>query len=647
MWMVLLLPGALATVFLALPASDGVRDRFLRASVAWGAAVWALTELLGWLRLLDRDWLATAWGMVIVAAAAWTTVRSLTFAAPVRATCWLRSRDGAPPAPGAKRKLDPVLWISAMGMLAVLAATAVTAAFSPPNSADAMAYHMPRVVYWAEQSGVRFFPTPYLNQIMLQPMAEYVMLHTYLLSGGDHCINLAQWFASWGCVVAVSAIARRFGAGARGQAMAALFCATLPAGILASSGAKNDFLMALWLACAVYFALRFAATAGTGDAVLLGCALGLALLTKATAYLFAPFPLLAIFGPPAVRSPKRLAGGATLAFACALAINAPQYARNVGLSGSPLGFDSAQGDGFYRWRNETFGWKQTVSNMLRNSADQLGARSNRWNQAVFDFVRTAHQRLKIELDDPATTWRGSAFAPPANANHEANAPNRWHLAMLCVLAGVVFWRARRGKDRSLALYALGLACGFVALCAYLKWQPFMARLVLPLFVLGAPLAALTEEIRWVWIQVALCLFLLNNARPAAFENWVRPLQGPHSILHRSRDEMYFSDMGQWDNAASYWAAVGALRQSGCGVVGIDIHNFQLEYPLQALLREAAPHVRFLHTAVENASRRYAQPVAAAPCAIACLDCLGDATRLELYRDFPTRVTAGKFVVLLP
>jgi len=614
-----------------MPSAGGWRDRFLRAVVAWGVAVWTLTEALGSLRLLDRMWLAAAW------------------AALIATQVFLPSKSGARAGVGERKRLaraDAIVCISTAGITALLAVTAVTAAFSPPNSADAMAYHLPRVVYWAEQASVRFFPTPYLNQIMLQPMAEYVMLHTYLLSGGDRFINFVPWFASLGCIVAVSSIARQLGAGARGQAMAALFCATIPAGILAGSGAKNDYLTALWLACAVYFALRFAATAARTDAALLGCALGLALATKATAYLFAPFALAAILGPPAVRSPRRVAGGAVLAFACALVIEAPQYGRNLELSGSALGFDSAQGNGFYRWRNETFGWKQTVSNVLRNSADQLGARSGRWNQAVFDFVRTAHQRLGIGLDDPATTWRGAAYAPPANANHEANAPNRWHLAILSAAAGLLLWRAARGRDRRRALYALGLACGYVAFCGYLKWQPFMGRLVLPLLVLGAPLAALAEEIPPVCIQVALCLFLLNNARPAAFENWVRPLKGPHSILHRSRDEMYFSDMGQWNNAASYPAAVEALRQSGCRVVGIDINNFQLEYPLQALLREAAPRVQFVHTGVENPSRKYAPPVAGAPCAVACLDCLGDTTRLKLYREFPNRVQTGKFVVLL-
>ncbi len=675
---ILLLPATFAALWWAAALEDGWRDRFLRAAVAFGLTIVLATELLSAFGLLRRGPMIGAWSVALLAALA---------------RGWRARR----PAPwrGMKPPADALVLLTLAGCLAIVIVTGVTAAFSPPNSTDAMAYHLPRVVYWAEQGSLRFFPTPYLTQIMLQPMAEYWMLDGYLLSGGDWFVNFGQWFAALASMIGVSAVARLLGARPRGQAIATVFSATLPAGILGASGAKNDYVMAMWAVAAVYFALRWREKIGglTGesasptatekttaaiqagpcpaapidnrcagyqpapqlfhiDALFLGVAVGLALLTKATTYLFLPWPIAALLLPAVWRARWRAAPLAIAALVCALAVNLPYYWRNWEFSGSVLGFDSAQGNGLFRWRNETFGWKQTVSNMLRHASEQLGARSNRWNQGVYNLVLAAHRDLGIDVNDPATTTRWSVFEPPRNANHEVNAPNRWHLLLLAMVACVLAWRAFRGRDRRRAVYALSLLCGFVAFCAYLKWAPFVARYQLPLFVLGAPLAAMVEEFGWRWlrplcIQLAVCLFLLSGARLPAIENWVRPLRGPRSVLRVPRDDQYFADMTHWNNRASYFAAASALERSGCSTIGIDIDNLQLEYPLQALVREARPDVQFVHTGVGNVSRRYAPSVAAAPCAIACLDCLGDDARLSLYRAFPTRVIVGKFVVLLP
>jgi hypothetical protein len=61
----------------------------------------------------------------------------------------------------------------------------------------------------------------------------------------------------------------------------------LPNGILQASGAKNDYVLALWLVAAVYFAMR-------RDLLFLGLAVGLACATKSTAYLFLPPVLLGV-----------------------------------------------------------------------------------------------------------------------------------------------------------------------------------------------------------------------------------------------------------------------------------------------------------------------------------------------------------------
>lgn len=190
--------------------------------------------------------------------------------------------------------------------------------------------------------------------------------------------------------------------------------------------------------------------------------------------------------------------------------------------------------------------------------------------------------------------------------------------MACLLA----WRAIRGRDRERAVYALSLALGFLAFCAYLKWQPFMARLFLPLFVMGAPLVS---TIRPLWIQAALCILLLDGARRPVLENWVRPLKGPHSVLTTPRDVQYFADMNQWrDDWPAYGATAGEIDKSRCTLIGIDVANFNWNIRWK----------RCSASGIRNS----------APCAVVCFHCMGDEHRLSLYREFPALIPEGRFAI---
>ena len=626
--LLLIVPAAIAAWVWAF-AGSGAREALLKALVAAGAATVIITESLSAGALLDRMHVAACWSAVLAIGLA------------------VRLRRGeAKRQPAGISLRDVVYLIAIAGIASIIGCTAL---LSPPNSADAMAYHLPRVIYWFQARSVAFFPTSYLNQIMLQPVAEYGMLHTYLLSGGDRFVNLIQLTGFLGSIAAVSSIAGALSLDRRSGICAALFCATLPNGILQASGAKNDWLLALWLVSVVYFAVRWVQGGSWQDALFLGVAVGLALGTKATAYLFIPPIAVAALVAAGLRGQVkkldwRIAGGALLGGI--VLINAPQYARNFALSGSILGYDSAQGDGFFRWRNERTGWKPTVSNLLRNTSEQLGARSDAWNRGVYATVLRLHGALGIDPQDPDTTWRWAQYSPPRNANHEADANNRWHLLLLAVAAvAAVFW-SRRRKDSRWLIYAAGPAAAFVAFCFYLKWQPFQARLELPLFVAASPLAAaLLGRLRPVAIQCAVCLVLVSNARLALLENWTRPLRGPKSLLSTPRDLNYFNDMGQWNNRDSYLAAVETTAASGCSTVGIDITHNQLEYPFQALLLEKNPRVRFAHVGVENASKRYARD-GPAPCAVFCPDCAGVAGKPEQYSSLGPPLTIGRFLLFV-
>jgi hypothetical protein len=300
-----------------------------------------------------------------------------------------------------------------------------------------------------------------------------------------------------------------------------------------------------------------------------------------------------------------------------LLINGPFFWRNIDLSGSPLGFDSAHADGKYRWKNEYFGWQPTVSNLIRNLSEQMGVRSENWNQGVYRGAIEAHRLLGLNPNDAATTWPLTEFTAPRSANHETDTNNRWHLALILAASAYLAWR----RERIPMLMAAALAIGIVTFCFYLKWQPFMLRMWLPLFAVSSGLAA-AAICRCHWaIQAAICVLLLDGCRLPLWKSWIRPLTGPASVFALSREDLYYNDMKTWNVREQFNTVMNGLRSSECRNIGMDINRFQLEYPVQALILMEHPETRFVHVGTTNPSRKYEYRMESIkPCLVVCLAC---------------------------
>ena len=583
-------------------------DLPLRAAIAAGVAVLLITEIASAFGAVARGPLLTAWLIAIAIGA------------------WVLARSGAQP-----RRFRVSLLPALLGFAcaAIAIAAFVTAWFSAPNTYDAMTYHLPRVVYWAQARSVAPFPSHYIPLVTFPPLAEYIMLHTYVLSGGDAFVNLISWAAFALSIMGVAAVARELGAGAVGQAMAALLCATSPGAILQASGAKNDLVLALWLVSLAYFALR-------GEAWWAGAAFALALATKGTAYFFAP-PVLAFC------TKNRRARIVCIAAVAALALNAPHYARNLAVSGSPLGFDSAFADGSFRWRNDRPGVRTVLSNALRHLSEQLGTASQTWNGQVYAAVVYAHALIGADAQDPTSTWQWSRYNPPVDTRHEANANNRFHLLFLAfAAAAAVVLR----EQRVVRLLAAAFAA-FALYCLLLRWQPYGARLLVPLFVGAMPAAGrMLERVRPRAVAVLICVFLLDRARLPAIENWTRPLRGAESVLQTPRESQYFRDSGGGGDEKAYRAAAETIARAGCREVGIDATQNQLEYAFQALLLEREPRARFRHVGVRNATAPYPLGEEAAVCAVFCLHCAGREEKAAAYGATGEAVVLGRSVLFV-
>jgi hypothetical protein len=570
------------------------RDSFLAGAVLWGLAACGGAELLGTFGALTRGGVVALW-LAVAAGAALVALR-----AP-------RPLEWSPPF-GGRQELEGERALL-LGIAGVALLVGVTAWAAAPNNWDSLTYHLPRVRHWIQDRSLGNYPTSILRQLTLAPGAEMLLTQLWLLSGSDRLWNLPQWGAWIGSIVAVPTIAARLGAGRAARVAAAVFAATLPMAILQGSSTQNDLILSFWLLTFVSFSLQSLQDGRSpGEALLAGGSLGLAALTKPTAYLFA-LPFLLWFAISLVRRRgARAAKPLVLAGAIVLLVNAGQWSRSIAISGSPLGPD-------YGTVNEARTPAILVSNLSRNLALHLAGPSDGWNRAVEAAVAAFHRLLSVGVDDPRSTWPGARFHVPAGLAragrpeadeaiyamfHDGQAGNPAHLLLLCA-AGVLLVARRRAASSPLRAYLAAIAAGALLFCLVLRWQPWNSRLHLPLFLLGAPLTAavLANRPGSAWPR-RLCLILLLCALPWTLVNAARPLVGDASVLATPRLAQYFAEVPE---AMPPFLSAGRAASAGdCRAAGLEVRPDDPEYLLWVALEQASPGPwRIEHVGVSNRS----------------------------------------------
>jgi hypothetical protein len=579
-------------VLLFVKRSAEWRSSFLIAAIIWGFLVTAFTEFLSFFDLLNSAWLSACW------ASASAFIFFLFFISEKkRLTTW----EGNPYSAVEKGLL--------LGVLFLCFSTFLTAVIAPPNNWDSMTYHMSRVVHWLQNGSVRHYPTHILRQLELNPWAEFAITQFQALSGNDRFANLVQWFSMVGSLIGATLIARQLGALRRGQILTAVILVSIPMGILQASSTQNDYVLSFWLLCFIWSGMRLKKTWNSGWLVITSASLGLAILTKGTAYLYAlPFAFWLTWGVMKI-SPLR---AITLAFAFAFSIfvlNSGHYTRNFLLFSNPL----LAGESV-KYSNEIFNAKSVVSNVIRNAAIHSSTPYDVLNNRIHTGVGSLHQMMSFDLNDQRTTFKGITFEIKKLKFDEDTSGNFFHALLAVIISALVFCRKSiRTSCPDILPYLLSVVAGFLLFCIFLRWQPWHSRLHLPLFVLGAPIAGyVLERLRLQGMAIALASFLLIAAFPWALRNYSRPLvpyigffhnQSPYplTIISTDRYPLYFlSRPYLWK---SYLNASHAIQATGARNIGLKFRQDDWEYPLWVLLKDNGSEFRIEHIDVENPSQR--------------------------------------------
>lgn len=565
----------------------------LMACIVWGVLLAVMTEALSCFHAITTEGLTAAWLTAFV----------------VLLIVNLRLPSVSLPKFSEVLQVDKRSKFLVSGLLVLAGITLVTALLSSPNNFDSLTYHLGRIIHWIQNRSVGNYPTHILRQLYSAPFSEYTIMHFMLLSGGDRLANLVQWFAMIGSVLAVTQIAKQLGCGRRGALTAAVICMTIPIGILQSSSTQNDYVAAFWMTCFVWASLLPREKPWGSESLGMGASLGLAILTKGTAYIFGfPFLVWAFM--------RDLGSGAGAAFrriipvlTMVLALNCGQYVRTMHTFGSPV----STGDD--RLVTETFGIRPIASTMLRNFVMQFATPVGVFNRKLESTVVRICRVLGSDQNDPRTSMVAFSLREFFQL-HEDFATNPLHTLLIVSTIGIVAVQKRMRRDRILLGYLIAATMSYILFTLLLKWQPFGSRLLLPVFVLWAPhCAAVLHKWReglFVWPVVAIMLvcalpwFFLNASRPLLsppqdlVARFAPGIKLPRSVIVSDRVEQYYVNKPEF--RISQEGAARSLLARNCQVVGLEVGADYWEYTLWIqlqLLNERVP--RLEHLNVNNKS----------------------------------------------
>jgi hypothetical protein len=610
-------------IYLYLVANTDLGESVIRSYLLILIIVVALTELLSLADLITRSAVMISWSVISLINLIFLIRKLRQKKSRIRDIIKDRHREDQKPS----TPLELVILIC-IGL--ILLTTLMTAVLAPPNNFDSMTYHMSRISNWIQNQNIKYYPTAIPRQNYSLPLAEYVILHLQIMSRSDLYANLVQWSAMGVALLLVAKLAAYFQISRRGQLLSAFFTATIPMAILQSSSTQNDLITGLACLSFAYYLLRTFKERSWMMVFFAGLSLGIALMTKGTAYLFCAAVGSVVCVSELVLRTWNIRSSFTRKILAivgmALLINTAVYIRNIDLYGNPLS------TGNDRITSDQLSMRGLYTNLIRNGAAQLAVPIPELNEKM---TRVVADHLGKNNIDPAITFPGSVFEIKFLIN-EDEAGNLLHFILLAG-GGMIYLWIKDPNRRSLSIYLLSIICSVILFSLTIKYQPWGSRLQLANFFLAAPLIGyLTDRIRGSHILSSLIVISLSiysvpyltlNAsrplipvfrqssplhsktikrffsnRPALYEAYaqiIAPFYKDESIFRTDRNQQYFSSSSSLYQ--DYSVVMNEVNQLDEEVIGLALGSNDWEYPIWVLAGRSAVKgtPEFIHVGIEN------------------------------------------------
>ena len=533
--------------------------------------------------------------------------------------------------PGNQHK-DFLLWISnrlksfcitekimAGVMVLLLVVLFFAALFTVPYNYDSMTYHLARIGHWIDNQSVNHFVTSIARQNYSPVLAEYNLLHIFLLTGSDSFLNMLQYFALPVTALYLYKCARILGTDRSFSIFGAFLFTTMPLTISQSMTTQNDLFGAMWFALFLYYLLQFIAMDKlTFDKetrkllFLTALTVAFAFLTKtsicASMVFFLPWLLI-------VRLYKKdklitLIKSGAFAGVSLLAVISETLIRNV-LSAGTIMPDTASGDIMVATKNVYY----IIVNILKNYSLILTQHlSDALNGFICRIAIHLGAFLKVEVNNVAISFHGFDYIRHMNRgdnmySHDIT-PSAFtgYLALICGVILIVL--AIRHKKSHSATVGFGISCwlSFGFIMALLRWQPWGTRIMYPalamtVIMIANILGLLCKKVTKKGIVlIPLAAFSLYLAIPSITYN-VEPAVTNVKEGCANRYSRYFAFHDRYDSYSELTDEMVSLSgkedESTLATVGVQISGDGYDYPLWLMFRAKLKDTTHAHIVSED------------------------------------------------
>lgn len=571
-----------------------LREALLFSFLVFGGLILISTEILSIFKLFCFGPVCIFWGSMSA------ILLFLNFA-----------RIGTGKGPDRTFRLDPLPLLDKflIGTILILVALlGIIAVTTPPNTWDAMTYHLARVAHWIQNKTIAFYPTTIQRQLYINPFAEYWVAHfLILLRGDDRFANTVQYFSMLGTLIGVSLIAKELDINRSGQILSAFFVVTLPNAIVQATSTQTDFVVTLWIVIAVYFMLKNITTLHWINTLAISMAFVLAFYTKGSClFILLPFWVWMV----CVNFKEKQGWQNGLVMVGLVMTLGFLLWRNYHWLGSSL----FPGENDHELPLSDF--KGIFSNLLLHYSMHLRTGFAVTDDILGHFLEQVHHCLGMTVLTSPANKLGLPFNYLEFPFLEDEVPN-FIFFITWLIAGIWFfvfrrseWSTHKGK-----FFLLSFLCFFV-FNAIVKWSPFDGRYHLPFFVIFAVFLADVFAVHRKTLVLIVILFSLSAASFILY-NKSKPLAGGSSLLSTPRELKYFYN--QPGDLVPIGSITQGIIQSGCHQIGLDLDEDFWEYPFWAKLRGRVSPLRIEHVLVNNSSSKIPYPLGDfLPCAIVSL-----------------------------